>query len=82
MLLTVERDRSAPCVEIHLDDEGIDFLIRQLAALRGRRDHSHLFTPSWGGNQLTEDTGSANEVIHKLTIYVWPDTHGKSATAT
>jgi hypothetical protein len=41
-------------VEINLDKQGLDDLLRQLTLLREGGDHVHFFTNSWGAGPLTE----------------------------
>jgi len=59
-------------VEIYLDEEGLDFLLSQLAFLKQKKtDHIHLMTPSWGGDELTEDRQNpSNLLVHHLRITV------------
>lgn len=58
MILTLEiKDGAKPTeaeAALCFDDEGLEFLIEKLIRLRGKRDHEHLMTPSWAGNELTE----------------------------
>jgi hypothetical protein len=58
MILTLEiKDGAKPTeaeAALCFDDEGLEFLIEKLIRLRGNRDHEHLMTPSWAGNELTE----------------------------
>ena len=58
MLLTIElkdgSNASKAEAAICFDDEGLEFLIKKLSLLRGKKDHVHLMTPSWSGNELTE----------------------------
>jgi hypothetical protein len=59
MILTVEVERDSagnvPAeVAICFDEQGLDLLMQRLERLRGKRDHSHLMTPSWSGVDLTE----------------------------
>jgi hypothetical protein len=72
MLLTVEYD-SKGVVEIHCDGEGLDSLIGRLSELKKRGGHDHLKTPTWAGNELTEEKQNAsNELINHLEVFVWP----------
>lgn len=58
-------------VELHLDNEGIDFLIEKLQELKTtKNDHLHLMTPAWGGNELSENENSLNRINH-LKIFKW-----------
>lgn len=75
MLLTTEYNKKG-FVEIHFDQEGLDLLIGRLESLRqrGKQDHEHLMTPSWAGNELTEEKqGSDNELINHLCLIYWAD---------
>lgn len=57
-------------VEIYLNEEGLDFLLSQLAFLKQERtEHVHLMTPLWGGDELTEDKHNQNSLlIHHLRL--------------
>ncbi len=73
MLFTVEYDRKG-MIEIHVDREGVDLLLDRLRKLKERGGHDHLMTPSWSGNELTEEQqGPENELIHHLCIRFWPE---------
>jgi hypothetical protein len=65
MLLTVElkdgRDTSKAEAAICFDDEGLEFLIKKLLRLRDKKDHMHLMTPSWAGDELTEKKQGSEE---------------------
>ena len=64
----LENERSE--VEIYVDEEGLDFLLSQLAFLKQKKtDHVHFMTPSWGGDELTEDKQNPNNLlIHHLRV--------------
>lgn len=57
-MITVElkggQDASTAEVAICFDDHGLDLLIEKLSRLRGKKDHMHLMTPSWAGDELSE----------------------------
>lgn len=59
MILTLEIKEQSPINESELvlcfDDEGIGILISKIQSLMGTKDHLHLMTPSWAGDELTED---------------------------
>ena len=56
-------------VEIYLDQEAIQDLIKQLTFLNANGDHAHFFTPSWGGTPLTEMKHDAeNLLVNHLRI--------------
>ena len=60
-------------VEIYLDQENLDLLISQLKLLVGKEEgeHTHFFSDSWGGVDLTEDPVVAGNVIsHHLRITI------------
>lgn len=42
-------------VAIFCDEDGLELIIRCLESLHGKRDHEHLMTPSWAGDELTEE---------------------------
>jgi Immunity protein 32 len=42
-------------VAVCFDDEGLDLLIKKLSWLKYKKDHLHLMTPSWAGNELSPD---------------------------
>ena len=50
-------------VEIYLDKEGLEDLLRQLGFLKNPGDHCHFMTPAWGGHELTEDKSDAGNVL-------------------
>ena len=81
MLLTVEVDPSEECnstnweideVVICFDEEGLELLEYKLKLLRQGKgpDHEHLMTPSWAGNELTEEKqgDSRSILINHLRI--------------
>jgi len=75
MILTVEvepdGDRNTIAeVAICFDDEGLDLLLRKLERLRGKKDHLHLMTSSWSGEDLTEEKqgGSNYELVNHLRL--------------
>jgi hypothetical protein len=50
-------------VAICCDAEGLERLIAQLEKLRHKRDHTHLMTPSWAGNELTEEKQGGKDYV-------------------
>jgi hypothetical protein len=74
MKLTVEikflKQTKPSEVALCFDEEGLAFLIKKLSCLRGEVDHVHLMTPSWSGNELTEEKqgGSEYELINHLRL--------------
>jgi len=66
-MLTVEYQPDN-VIEIMLDDEGMTILMERLASLVPG-DHVHLFTPAWGGEELTEDFPRPELIpVHQVTI--------------
>ena len=57
-------------VDIHLDTDGLKFLLSQLKFLSDRRtDHVHLMSESWGGGELDARPQAADAIaIHHVTI--------------
>jgi hypothetical protein len=41
-------------LELYLDREALEDLLKQLTFLKAKGDHAHFFTASWGGMPLTE----------------------------
>jgi hypothetical protein len=77
-LLTVEFDPNAAAVELHLNDLGIDFLIRTLQNLQAglSNEHTHLMTEDWGGGELSsqrQNTAADVQLINHLKIMYWKD---------
>jgi len=74
MLLTVElkdgRDASTAEIAICCDDQGLEFLIKKLSSLRGKKDHLHLMTPAWAGSELSEKKqgGPDYELVNHLLL--------------
>ena len=70
MLLTVEIEKpdngkisNIAEVAICFDDDGLEHFIRRLESLRNRIDHEHLMTPSYGGEDLTENKQGGEEYM-------------------
>jgi hypothetical protein len=71
MLLTVESAEDS-VVEIHLDSEGRDLLVKALSRLK-QGDHDHLMTPSRGGDVLTEEKMNVESMlVNHLYPRLWP----------
>ena len=74
MILTVElkkqTDGAPEEVAICFDQQGLEHLVSKLQRLSGKKDHSHLMTPSWAGNDLTEakQGDETYEMIHHLRL--------------
>jgi hypothetical protein len=73
-LLTFELVKDGDGIEIHCNKAGLESLLSSLQRLLKTRDHEHLMTPSWSGNELTEKKqGDTNLLINQVTIHFWDD---------
>lgn len=63
MLLTVEYDEREEELDVVCDPDGLDKLIKELNKLRTNGGHIHLMTPSWAGNELTEERQTPNNLL-------------------
>ena len=73
-MLQVEWDQEGEKVEIHLDDEGIAYLISALEELKKKQspDDLQLMTPEWGGEGLTSKADSGDRaIVNLLKIMKW-----------
>jgi hypothetical protein len=69
MTLTVESMPANNEIEIFCDSEGLDALIDQLQILKKHKGHIHLMTPSWAGNELTENKQIVeNSLVHHVRV--------------
>jgi hypothetical protein len=57
-------------VEIAMDRDGLDQLIRALARLQSAKapDHDHLMSEDWGGDELTTDVPALGTIAHHLRL--------------
>lgn len=73
MTLTIESPPSKNEIEIFCDPEGLNALIEQLEILKKHKGHVHLMTPSWAGNELTENKQTPeSQLIHHVRITLLP----------
>ncbi len=71
-LLTFELSADGDHLEIHGDVAGLRELSKILERAIETRQHEHLMTPSWGGNELTEEVqGVGSRLLNKVTIHIW-----------
>ncbi len=71
-MLTFEISKDSDEIEIHLDSAGLSVLIETLQNLRKKsRDHSHLMTEEWAGDELSSDLQGGGSLINKVTIHKW-----------
>lgn len=77
MSITVEVPKSSSGLEdpeevnIYLNDDGIDYLIRHLKRLKEQDvgEHLHFMSPAWGMDDLSENRiDSSSALIHHLRI--------------
>lgn len=72
-MLTFELTHAGDQIEIHGDEDGLRILLAAIERALATKQHDHLFTPSWSGNELTEDRqGTSNTLINGVTIHIWP----------
>ncbi|MEX2282348.1 MAG: Imm32 family immunity protein [Gemmatimonadota bacterium] len=79
--LSVELTTDGDQLEIHGDKAALLRLVETIERLlaAAKNDHVHMFTPSWGGDQLSsEPQNDTNRVLNKVTIYYWSDTEASS----
>jgi len=71
-LLTFEISKDGDELNVHCDDIGLEKLLLVLSRLKGNAQHEHLMTPSWGGNELSEELQSEDsQLLNKVTIHKW-----------
>jgi hypothetical protein len=68
-MITVEIDDRNEHIQVCCDKEGVELLKRILEHVT-KTGHEHLMTPSWAGNELSEQVqGKGNRLINHMTIY-------------
>jgi hypothetical protein len=71
-LLSFEYDSDGEKLEIHANEKGLIYLKEQIEMLLEHKQGIHLMTPSWGGEELTEEKqGKDNTLIHHVKIFHW-----------
>ena len=71
-LLSFEISKDGDELNIHCDDAGLENLRSIISQIKGKVSHEHLMTPSWGGNELSEDPQSEDShLLNKVTIHKW-----------
>ena len=71
-MLTFELDKDGDELDMHLDESGLAMLRSILNAVEGSNSHEHLFTPAWGGSELSEEKQrEASTLLNKVTIHFW-----------
>jgi hypothetical protein len=81
-LLSFVSDEKGEQVTVHMDKNGIYFLINTLQKLldhleEGECEHDHLFTKEWGSDELTstkaQNLEDEHHQIHHVKFYAWTD---------
>ena len=59
----VNQERGGTTVNVFINKEGAEFLIEGLQSFidAGKTEHWHLFTPEWGGDELTSNNLTLND---------------------
>lgn len=73
-LLTFEWDADNEVLEIHGNEKGLEKLENIIKSLMAKadRDHIHLMTKNWGGNELSDDKQcSENTLINHVKLFKW-----------
>ncbi|MEB3103713.1 Imm32 family immunity protein [Ferviditalea candida] len=71
-LLTFEFDKENEKIEIHADKYGLLFLKQKIDVLLQKGGDVHLMTPSWGGQELSEEQQNENSILlHHVKILYW-----------
>jgi hypothetical protein len=65
-------------LEVHLDKEGLDALLRELEFLKGKQnEHAHLMSESWGAYHLDNSPQDPqNSSIMHVKIFIRNGTNG------
>lgn len=70
-MITFELNKDNDILEINLDKEGKQKLIKILNQLK-QNDHLHLMTKDWGNGELSsEPQNMDNTVLNLVNIRVW-----------
>jgi len=82
-LLTFEISHDGEEIEIHCNIQGAQNLIRHIERMvmgsTKLPKHDHLATPTWAGDELTEEKqGKENKLVNQVTIHLWNDEKEKS----
>jgi hypothetical protein len=74
--LTIEKE-SEDVIHIHANKKGLQFLKSEIEYLLSSdsNNHTHLFTESWGGSELTEELPHSNQtnIVHHIKLFKWND---------
>ena len=72
-LLSFELNSDEDSIEIHANENGIDFLMTVFQnLLKMKNAHEHLMTENYGGSELSEELcGLQNNKVNKVKIFKW-----------
>lgn len=72
-LLSFELSKNKDELDIHLNEEGLSRLIELLLRFKKHGyQHEHMMTPSWGGNELSEEQQALDSsLLNKVTFHKW-----------
>lgn len=76
-ILTFELSPEGDELQIHCNQEGLTTLqgiLRRLGESKAPLPrHDHLMTPSWAGDELSEEKqGEGATLLNKVTVRLWP----------
>lgn len=80
--LSLSTSQNGEEICLHADSDGLTYLINELEALRSsliekeEAPHTHLFSESWGANNLTEsmlqsEKEQDHRQVHHVKLYAW-----------
>ena len=77
-VVNMDRERKGETVDVVLNKEGAEFMIRLLQSFveEDRTEHWHLFSPEYGGDDLTLDDITLTDKQHLMnlvTVYYYND---------
>jgi hypothetical protein len=71
-LLTFELNNAGDVLEIHGNKEGFETLLQRIKWILENKDHDHLATKSWGGDELSERKQQGdNTLINQVDLRFW-----------
>lgn len=71
-LLTFELSLDGTTLDIHGNADGLAVLQNAISRAVERKSHEHLMSPSWAGDELTEEPqGEGTNLLKKVTIHAW-----------
>lgn len=68
-MLTFEYDPEHQIIHVFADQEGLGTLQQEISHLLAGSSHTHLMTPSWAGNELTENKHLEHTIlVHQVNV--------------